>query len=56
MQGGQLDKEDMSCGEVVLLMTTKESRALSKVIELAVEKKVKGAKPIQKKLDKVLLY
>lgn len=57
MECAQLDNsEGKPSKNVVLLLTLSESKALSKMIDAAVEKKVRGAKPIQKKLYSCLLY
>ncbi len=55
MEAGEMyNTEGKQAHKHVLVLTTKEARKLMAVMEAAVEKKVKGSKPLKKKLDLVL--
>lgn len=55
MQGGQLENEKNKCVDnLCLFMTKKEGKQLMDVLEGAVDKKVRGAKNMKSKIEKVL--
>ena len=55
MEGAQLENESGKCTKnVTLYMTQAEGKRLIAVMEAAVEKKVRGSKPMLKKLSAVL--